>query len=170
MCRPTGPFSRLSRRANRWTIATEPKSLRGHWRGGLFQKLGSLLGLTSCGQRGDQKSSVSHSRLKSRSLISFRPKGGDRAALDGSIAQLPHFETYWAASHDMRFEPAARMYDIPYFSFDAMERVFQEGRSAIIELITDRTANYKYQLSRGKPRSASNCSLVRPGAAGVSIK
>jgi 2-succinyl-5-enolpyruvyl-6-hydroxy-3-cyclohexene-1-carboxylate synthase len=61
------------------------------------------------------------------------------------IAKSPHFETFWAAAHDFHFKPAAAMYDIPYFSFDTIEQVVQKGRSAIVELFTDRTANHQYQ-------------------------
>lgn len=62
------------------------------------------------------------------------------------IAESPHFETYWAAAHDLRFDHAARLYDIPYFSFDDIERVLQKRETAVVELVTDRVANYKYTL------------------------
>lgn len=60
------------------------------------------------------------------------------------IAQSPHFEKFWAAAHDLRFGHAAEMYDIPYFSFNQMRDVLQKEQSAIVELITDRVANYIY--------------------------
>jgi 2-succinyl-5-enolpyruvyl-6-hydroxy-3-cyclohexene-1-carboxylate synthase len=63
------------------------------------------------------------------------------------ISQSPHFELFWAAAHNLRFDHAAQMYDLPYFSFDAVEQALQTGRSAIVELITDRTVNYAYQKS-----------------------
>jgi 2-succinyl-5-enolpyruvyl-6-hydroxy-3-cyclohexene-1-carboxylate synthase len=63
------------------------------------------------------------------------------------VAESPHFETLWAAAHNTRFDAAAKMFNIPYFSFDAIESVFQQEQSAIVELITDRVANHKYQKS-----------------------
>lgn len=60
------------------------------------------------------------------------------------ISQSSHFESLWAAAHSFRFESAAKMYDIPYFDFEHLEAVFQSGQSAIVELITDRAANYAY--------------------------
>lgn len=63
------------------------------------------------------------------------------------IAQSPHFEQLWAAAHEMQFEHAAKMFNIPYFPFKDLEQVFESRGSAIIELITDRKANHHYQKS-----------------------
>lgn len=63
------------------------------------------------------------------------------------ISASPHFEQLWAAAHDLRFEKAARLFDIPYFGFEGLENAFESGLSAVVELITDRKANYKYQKS-----------------------
>lgn len=60
------------------------------------------------------------------------------------VAQSPNFETLWAAAHDLRFEKAAQMFDIPYLSF---EDLFKTEGSAIIELNTCRKANHQYQKS-----------------------
>lgn len=61
------------------------------------------------------------------------------------IVQAPHFETYWAAAHDLQFEHAAKMFGIPYSPFNDLENIFETGHSAIVELFTDRKANYEYQ-------------------------
>jgi len=61
------------------------------------------------------------------------------------ISASPHFETLFAAAHSWRFEKAAQMFDLPYFGFDALPKVFEAGQSAVVELITDRVENYKYQ-------------------------
>ncbi len=76
-------------------------------------------------------------------LISNNFGGGMFHHLPAS--QSPHFETFWAAAHDLRFESAAKLYNIPYHSFNPLEALFQTNQSAMIELITDRTANYNYQ-------------------------
>lgn len=57
------------------------------------------------------------------------------------IAEWPQFETYMAASHSWRFEDAARMFGLPYLSFD--EIAFDQ--SAVVELVTDRQENYRFQ-------------------------
>ncbi|HLI93963.1 MAG TPA: 2-succinyl-5-enolpyruvyl-6-hydroxy-3-cyclohexene-1-carboxylic-acid synthase [Puia sp.] len=66
------------------------------------------------------------------------------------IAKSPHFETYWAASHNWHFEMAAKMFDIPYMRLDsdpeeALGAVFQTRSSSLTEMITDRTENYLFQ-------------------------
>jgi 2-succinyl-5-enolpyruvyl-6-hydroxy-3-cyclohexene-1-carboxylate synthase len=61
------------------------------------------------------------------------------------VAEAPRFEELWAAHHDIRFEMAAKMFNIPYFVFDQLEEVLESQRPAIVELITDRKANYQYQ-------------------------
>ncbi len=63
------------------------------------------------------------------------------------VSESPHFETLWAAAHDIRFEHAAKLFDIPYFQFDAIHKALQSGKSGVVELITNRIANYKYQKS-----------------------
>lgn len=64
------------------------------------------------------------------------------------VAQSPHFEQFWAATHTLRFKSAAKMFDIPYFLFDQLEQVFEIGSAAIVELVTDRKANCRYQKTR----------------------
>ncbi len=59
------------------------------------------------------------------------------------VAASPHFETFWGAAHDLRFQKGAEMFGIPYMSFDELEFT----HSAVIELITDRVQNYQYQKS-----------------------
>ncbi|HSX10629.1 MAG TPA: 2-succinyl-5-enolpyruvyl-6-hydroxy-3-cyclohexene-1-carboxylic-acid synthase [Chlamydiales bacterium] len=71
------------------------------------------------------------------------------------VSQSPYFEPYWAAPHDFRFLHAAKMYDIPYFTFEQLEHVFQTGQTAIVELLTDRTANYEYQATLAKSKMTS---------------
>jgi 2-succinyl-5-enolpyruvyl-6-hydroxy-3-cyclohexene-1-carboxylate synthase len=61
------------------------------------------------------------------------------------IAASPHFEQFWAASHTFRFALAAQMFDLPYLAFDQMEQAFTLGKSAVVELITDRKINHQYQ-------------------------
>ncbi len=66
------------------------------------------------------------------------------------IAKSPHFETYWAASHNWHFEMAAKMFDIPYMQLDsdpekAFRNAFHSSSSALIEIITDRTENHRFQ-------------------------
>lgn len=57
------------------------------------------------------------------------------------VAKSPHFETFWAAAHTLTFEKAAALFDIPYVPFQKIAF----GSSAVVELITDREANYAYQ-------------------------
>jgi 2-succinyl-5-enolpyruvyl-6-hydroxy-3-cyclohexene-1-carboxylate synthase len=66
------------------------------------------------------------------------------------ISQSPHFEQFWAASHTMQFSMAAAQFDIPYFLFEALESVLTGNQSALVELITDRTANHDYQKTANK--------------------
>ena len=72
------------------------------------------------------------------------------------IAQSPHFETLWAAAHEIRFKPAAQLYSIPYFPFEQLEQVFVAKQSAIVELITNRQANYQYQKQMRLPKNLLN--------------
>lgn len=62
------------------------------------------------------------------------------------ISKDPQFETLWANAHTLSFTEAAKLYDIPYFPFDCLEQAFQSSQSSIIELTTDRIANYNYRL------------------------
>lgn len=62
-----------------------------------------------------------------------------------SIAKSAHFEEFWAAAHELRFEKAAQMFDIPYTSFDQLDKVLTQ--TTILELITNRKQNYRYQKS-----------------------
>ncbi len=62
----------------------------------------------------------------------------------------PHFEKLWGAAHDLRFEKAAQLFDIPYFRFEDLEKSFCETNSSLIECITDRKENYRYQCSQKK--------------------
>jgi 2-succinyl-5-enolpyruvyl-6-hydroxy-3-cyclohexene-1-carboxylate synthase len=57
------------------------------------------------------------------------------------IAEWPEFEKYMAAAHPYRFEDAAKMFGIPYLSFDRIS--FEE--SALVELFTNRDENYRFQ-------------------------
>lgn len=59
------------------------------------------------------------------------------------IAESPHFEKYWAFSHDLRFEKAAEMFDIPYAGFDQLSF----NQTQVIELNTSRKENIYYQTS-----------------------
>ena len=62
---------------------------------------------------------------------------------DLPIVQSPDFEKYWGAAHDMRFEKAAQMFDLPYAPFsDTLPK-----ETTLIELNTCRKANYEYQKS-----------------------
>lgn len=63
------------------------------------------------------------------------------------IAASPHFEELWAAAHDLTFEKAGALFNIPYFPFDSLEKAFETGQPAIIELFTDRKQNHQYQKS-----------------------
>ncbi len=63
------------------------------------------------------------------------------------VATSPHFETYWGASHSFHFEQAAAMFDLPYHSFIELESLFEKKSSSIVELLTDRKTNWKYQKS-----------------------
>lgn len=60
------------------------------------------------------------------------------------VTASPHFEQLFAAAHTMDFVMAAKQYDLPYFSFSSIEEALH-GPSAIIELFTDRKANYKFK-------------------------
>lgn len=57
------------------------------------------------------------------------------------ITASPHFETYWAAKHDLHFEKGAEMFGIPYLPFDQIKF----DQTAVVELITDRKMNHLYQ-------------------------
>ena len=57
------------------------------------------------------------------------------------ISKWPQFETFMAASHSWRFEEAAKMFGLPYLSFDRLS--FE--RSALVELFTDRKENHRFQ-------------------------
>lgn len=59
------------------------------------------------------------------------------------ILSSPHFEKYWAFAHDLRFEKAAELFDIPYAGFERLEDFWNQ--TAILELITDRNQNADYQ-------------------------
>ncbi len=59
------------------------------------------------------------------------------------VAASPHFETFWGAGHDLRFQKATEMFGISYMSFDQLKFT----QTAVIELITDRAQNYQYQKS-----------------------
>ncbi len=66
------------------------------------------------------------------------------------IAKSPHFEELWAATHNWHFEGVAKMFDIPYNRIDsdpeeALRQVFRSGESALIEIITDRVINHRFQ-------------------------
>lgn len=63
------------------------------------------------------------------------------------VAASPYFEKLWAAAHDLTFEQAASFYDIPYSLFDGLEKALETGVSAVVELITDRNQNHRYQKS-----------------------
>lgn len=61
------------------------------------------------------------------------------------VSKSPHFEALWAASHNLHFEMAAKMYDLSFYPFESMEKVFELNHSCVVELVTDRAANYHYQ-------------------------
>ncbi|PIS03006.1 MAG: 2-succinyl-5-enolpyruvyl-6-hydroxy-3-cyclohexene-1-carboxylic-acid synthase [Chlamydiae bacterium CG10_big_fil_rev_8_21_14_0_10_42_34] len=63
------------------------------------------------------------------------------------VSQSPDFETLWAASHHLRFENAAKMFDLPFRDFTDLEKIFSQKQSTIIEVITDRKENFSYQQS-----------------------
>ena len=63
------------------------------------------------------------------------------------VSSSPYFEQFWAAEHNMTFEKAREFVEFPYFSFDQIHKVFKAKLTAVVELITDRTANYEYQKS-----------------------
>lgn len=58
------------------------------------------------------------------------------------VSQSPHFEKLWAASHNLTFQKAAELFEIPYFSFQEIKKAFH--RISMVELITDRSANHTY--------------------------
>lgn len=64
------------------------------------------------------------------------------------VAASPHFEQLWAFAHDLRFEKAGEFFGIPCYPFENLEQVLEMRRPAIVELITDRTQNYRYQKSQ----------------------
>jgi len=57
------------------------------------------------------------------------------------VSAWPKFETYMAAAHEWRFEEAARMFGLPYTSFD---RICFET-SSLVELNTSRENNSRFQ-------------------------
>lgn len=66
------------------------------------------------------------------------------------VSKFPHYETYWAVPHSLRFEQAAKMFDLPYFSTDSdpteiLESLFSSNRSAVLEIFTNREENYRFQ-------------------------
>lgn len=63
------------------------------------------------------------------------------------IASSPYFEQFWAAGHNMTFEKATELVELPYFPFEEIHKVFKAKLTAVVELITDRAANYEYQKS-----------------------
>jgi 2-succinyl-5-enolpyruvyl-6-hydroxy-3-cyclohexene-1-carboxylate synthase len=63
------------------------------------------------------------------------------------IHASPHFETLWAAAHDLEFEKAADWFNIPHFRFSAFEEALLRETSAIIELTTNRVENHQYQTT-----------------------
>jgi 2-succinyl-5-enolpyruvyl-6-hydroxy-3-cyclohexene-1-carboxylate synthase len=63
------------------------------------------------------------------------------------VVNAPQFETLWAASHTIRFQSAATLFDLPYHPFEDLESLFKSNTSSIVELFTNRIANHTYQTS-----------------------
>lgn len=61
------------------------------------------------------------------------------------VSKSPYFEELWAAAHTLQFESAAKLFDLPYFAFDAMEEILKQRKTTLVELITSRSENYHYQ-------------------------
>lgn len=55
-----------------------------------------------------------------------------------------HFEKYVAAAHTLRFEHAARLFDIPYKT--SISEALQEKVSCLVEITTQREENYQQHL------------------------
>lgn len=67
------------------------------------------------------------------------------------ISSSPYFEQFWGMGHNMTFEKAAELVELPYFPFDQIHTVFKAKTTAVVELITDRNENYEYQKSATCP-------------------
>lgn len=62
------------------------------------------------------------------------------------VSQSPHLERLFAAAHPWSFEKAAQMFDVPYQKVDRLEaNLFQGNETKIIELVSDRKQNYRFQ-------------------------
>jgi 2-succinyl-5-enolpyruvyl-6-hydroxy-3-cyclohexene-1-carboxylate synthase len=68
-----------------------------------------------------------------------------------AVAPDPHFETLFGFPHDLNFEHAAQMFQIPYVAVDtnvtletAMHIALREKKSWIIEMKTSRTKNHAH--------------------------
>lgn len=66
------------------------------------------------------------------------------------VHQSPHFEKYWAVPHSLRFEMAAKMFDLPYISTDSdptdlLIEAYQRKTSLLFEIFTSRNENYRFQ-------------------------
>ncbi len=66
------------------------------------------------------------------------------------VAESPHFEKLFAATHAWNFKEAAQMFQLPYFSThsapqDLLAATFASGQSALIEIFTCRTENHRFQ-------------------------
>lgn len=59
------------------------------------------------------------------------------------ISASPHFETYFAASHNWQFEQAAAMFGIPYLRTHSP--LTSLPASGIVEIVSDRAANHIFQ-------------------------
>lgn len=80
------------------------------------------------------------------------------------IAQSPHFEKLFAAAHTWNFELAAKQFSLPYMRIDAnpekaLEQAFGSKQSILIEIITDRVENHRFQKEISQSLKRTNSLL-----------
>lgn len=75
------------------------------------------------------------------------------------ISASPYFETHWASNHDYHFETAAKLFDIPYLPFDQIKNAFEQNRSQVIELITNRKENHVRNTSGNQDSVSEQISI-----------
>ncbi len=91
-------------------------------------------------------------------LVSNNFGGGIFSHLPVSGCEEEHFEKLFAASHDFRFEQAAKMFDIPYknaSTIDALDNLFPHKGPLLFEIFTSRKENTCFQK-----RILGECSLA----------
>lgn len=83
--------------------------------------------------------------------VIFNNDGGAIFSFLPTIPSLPHFERYFQTPHGLRFEEAARLFSLPYYSPTTIqelvlvyERCVNEKRSAVIEIVTSKSETYTH--------------------------